>query len=113
MGKCVKCKHIVALEDMQVVEIKSFKTLGINSNETRYYCPEHKKPYDKIISRGFFKNEVEVDAEGNPIDYKCTEKHFDTQWHMNRNDTHYFQTFFWSSFLGGIAGIILTLLFII
>lgn len=38
--KCRECKHLIQKEDAQSVRT--------NVNETYFYCPEHRKPYEKV-----------------------------------------------------------------
>ena len=77
--KCDTCKHLIEPEDAQMV-IRFYKGFPIEKN---IYCPEHKKPYDKIywneVSRRYAHRKlipaveahyVEVNEDGTPINIK-------------------------------------------
>jgi hypothetical protein len=65
---CADCKCLVRRWNAQVVSEIFYSHIG--SEEARYYCAAHKKPYDFIVRGDYFKNEVPVDKTGVPIGYK-------------------------------------------
>jgi len=71
---CEDCKYLIRKDNAQVVETET-------SND--YYCPAHRKPYDRedglvgfidnktgevVMSRRYFKSNVEVDKNGKVIE---------------------------------------------
>ena len=44
---CKTCKHLLKKEDAQIVTKND--PIGLVMRYELYYCPEHKKPYDKIV----------------------------------------------------------------
>ena len=73
---CEECRGWFDVEDCQEI-----KTVGFHSNYLNFYCPTHKKDYDKKYSYSFKKDglthlgfsyfkELEVSEDGTPIGYK-------------------------------------------
>lgn len=77
--RCKECKHLIYKEDAQEVEVMfSYSFFPYRDTAYKYYCPEHKKPYDivKYIgqSKTYYKHNtdefvefVEVDEKGKRI----------------------------------------------
>lgn len=72
--KCVECKFYLDKSDAQKVEVFQEPYYGIagwdDGERVIYFCPAHKKPYDRHIrwpSERFIKNNVEVSEKGKQI----------------------------------------------
>lgn len=73
--KCEECKHKIDIIDAQAIEYE--KSMG--STTTTYYCPMHKKAYEKVVYYGIFDRYgshgrrymkmCEVNSDGTPITY--------------------------------------------
>lgn len=69
--KCNDCKHLLRVWDMQLVWDTDYK----GELYKLYYCPEHKKEYDRVNEFGDHFKELKVDRQGVPVGYvKITEK---------------------------------------
>ncbi len=69
---CYGCKLLLSRSDTQ--KIKAVYGVLEPIEETRYYCPKDKKPYDHVrvyaSYREAYYKEFEVSKEGEPIGYK-------------------------------------------
>jgi len=75
--KCEECKHWIDKSDAQEVANLRLVHFWPGSRTSSYYCPLHKKPYEKILSPGIYTKKMLVDENGTPIGYKKikTKKH--------------------------------------
>lgn len=58
--KCEECKRLLLKADAQEVIIWKLYC----SPEQHYYCSEHKKPYDKIVSSGGIVKVTQINPYG-------------------------------------------------
>lgn len=75
---CEECKHLVNRSHLQVVRVINLSVFQMGT-DVRYFCPEHKKPYDKVVDyiprkKYFTEREIEVSEDGTPIGYKKIKK---------------------------------------
>jgi hypothetical protein len=60
---CSTCKHVVERKHAQEVDVSSC----YGGDGPKYYCPEHKKPYDKILRWQYYVRQPkwkEVNKDG-------------------------------------------------
>jgi hypothetical protein len=71
--KCEVCKHWIDKVDAQ--KVKKVWEGRYSTTDDLFYCPEHKRPYDKMftslcsIGITYFKTMI-VSEDGTPVGYK-------------------------------------------
>lgn len=71
--KCSECKHWVDEKDCQIIKSRDNFILLEDGHYNRYYCPEHKKPYEEIfhsIAGTTYYKRIRVDEQGVPVGYQ-------------------------------------------